>query len=273
MRYTPHLPVIVHTPVYVHGEEHHLVENPVCQEVPLEIRINGETYALLMRTPGGEQELAVGVCFTNELIASAADVTAFSSSTAEDSPYITSVSLTISSLQGKQLHQESLLKLSSGSVSNTEILENIFQHVSPIASTVTFSLSVLEELPGKLNACQLLRSKCGATHGAALFDQHGNMLACAEDVGRHNGLDKLIGSILLQKIETHDTLLMLSSRASFEMIQKAVRAAIPVVASVSAPTDLALNVADKLQCTYVSFLKRGSLYIYTHPWRFGLGEC
>ncbi len=265
------VPIVKRHPIRIQRDgRSQVIENPVCEEIPLEICINATPYAMLMRTPGLEKELALGFCFTNELICSADEVTDVTCFTPEGASYITTVRLTIPKLQTTSPVQMSMLKFSSGFVTNAAILREIFQKVAPISARTSFLLSILPELPERLHACQVLRAHCGATHGAALIDAQGKALFCAEDVGRHNGLDKLIGHILLEKIDTYDKMLMLSSRASFEMIQKAVKIAFPVVASVSAPTDLALQVAEKLKCTYISFLKKGDFYIYTHPWRFGL---
>jgi len=263
-------PIIIHTPILVKDGRCTRVDNPICEEIPLEIRINGSPYVTLMRTPGAERELAIGFCFTDEVIASVAEVADMKCYAEADAPFIQRVELTIPSFTMKQGKRGSVIKSSSGAINQAQVLEDILRNIAPVYSQQHFDLAVLESFPEKLDASQTLRAKCGATHGAALFDQHGNVLFSAEDIGRHNGLDKLIGHILLKKIATEDKLLMLSSRASFEMMQKAARVAIPVVASVSAPTDLALQVADRLNCTYISFLKTRGFYIYTHLWRFGL---
>ncbi len=265
-----HDPIVMHRPILVKNGEITRVDNPICQEIPLELRINGESYVTLMRTPGAERELAVGFCFTDELIASAADVTGIACHANAYAPFIQRVDLTIPSFTGKQGKCGSAIKSSSGSLNRAQILDDAMRNIPPIRSQQRFDLAIVASFPEKLDASQTLRAKCGATHGAALFDPHGNALFGAEDIGRHNGLDKLIGHILLNNIATDDKLLMLSSRASFEMMQKAARIAIPVVASVSAPTDLALQFADRLNCTYISFLKARGFYIYTHPWRFGI---
>ena len=273
MKQLQDFPIMMHRPILMGLDgQYGTVENPVCQELPLEIQINSQPVSMLMRTPGMERELALGFCFTNELIQSADDVTEMACFTPEGEPYITRISLTIPNLQGKSVSPEAFIKFSSGSVNSAKIFEDIFRKVAPISSNRRFPVSILPRLPDQLYAVQELRSHCGATHAAALIDKQGNALFCAEDVGRHNGLDKLIGYIVRNKIDTCDKILMLSSRASFEMIQKAVRIAFPVVASVSAPTDLALQVAERLNCTYISFLRKGSFFIYTHPWRFGINN-
>ena len=263
-------PLITHTPIRVKDGEIQRVENVICQELPLDIRINGEPHVTLMRTPGFERELAVGFCFTDDLIRSVDDISGIACHADPASPFIQAVELAIPRCAGTPAKRESLLKSSSGAMNRRDLLESALKSVAPIQSKTRFDLAIVDAFPERLEAGQTLRAQCGATHGAALFDARGETLFCAEDIGRHNGLDKLIGHVLLQNIPTDDTLLMLSSRASFEMMLKAVKIAIPVVASVSAPTDLALQVAEKLNCAYISFLKKGGFYIYTHPWRFGL---
>ncbi|MBD3309257.1 formate dehydrogenase accessory sulfurtransferase FdhD [candidate division KSB3 bacterium] len=264
------IPIVVHTPIWVESDRYSVIENPVCQEIPLDIWVNGAVYATLMRTPGLERELAVGLCFTDDLITSVEDIQEISCERADDSASIGKVCLTLPGVRAQDVNNPSPVKSSSGALTPRQRLDDLRRHSPAAASQPTFDLAVIPDLPEKLNARQVLRSQCGATHGAALFDRHGTCLFCAEDVGRHNGLDKLIGYVLLNHIDPRDTLLMLSSRASFEMIQKAAKLAIPVIASVSAPTDLALQAAERLQCTYISFLHRRGYFIYTHPWRFGL---
>jgi len=269
---TTDIPIAFYTPILVNNGQSKLVRNPVCQEIPLQIRINDEPYVTLMRTPGLEKEHAVGFCFTDNIIRDVAEITEIQCLFGQGSPWIQAVLLTIPSLSRKPITRGPSLKSSSGSVNRAQILDEVFQNISPVRSQKRFDCQILDLFPERLHACQVLRSKCGATHGSALLDEFGHTLFCAEDVGRHNGLDKLIGYVLLNRIDTNDKLLMLSSRASFEMIQKALRISIPVVASISAPTELALQVADHLQCTYISFLKKKGYYIYTHAWRFGFSE-
>ena len=268
----PRDPITIHTPIRVKDGEIRRVENHICAEIPFTIRVNGAPRVTLMRTPGLERELAVGFCFTDELIRAIEDIREMTLDADDAAPFIRGINLTIPAQAGKTAQQDASLKSSSGSLNRLEILENALRHIAPIQSQARFDLAIIDSFQDKLEAGQTLRARCGATHGAALFDGQGNLLFCAEDIGRHNGLDKLIGHILLRRIPTDDKLLMLSSRASFEMVQKAVKIAIPVMASVSAPTDLALRMADELNCTYISFLKKGGFYIYTHPERFGLSQ-
>jgi FdhD protein len=273
------LPIITYTPLRICDGRCEAVPNRVCREVPLTIRTNGAGHATLMRTPGQERELAIGFCFTDQLILAIEEVTEVTCTTDTDTPYVSSVDVRIPHVRSQDVQQRSLLKSSSAAVHSRQILEDLLTDDGRAAGgrlatddqeQAPFELAVLDELPEKLNACQVLRAQCGATHAAMLVDRLGTVLCSAEDVGRHNALDKVIGTVLLQRIATTDTILVLSSRASFEMIQKAARLAIPVVASVSAPTDLALRVAQRLGRTYLSFLKQGGYYLYTHPWRFGL---
>lgn len=267
------LPLTTYTPLELKNGAAAAVEHLVCQEIPLEIRVNNIPYALLMRTPGLDIELAIGYCFTDHLIQSLDEVSDIRCEMSADHAHITAVSLRVLKLREGDILRRSVLKTSSASMHNPEILNDVLQRPAPI-KTVTdeprFDLNVIATLSDKLEACQTLWMQCRSTHCAAMFDRTGELVYSAEDVGRHNALDKLIGAVLLRQVAAHDKILVLSSRASFEMIQKAGRLNIPVVATVSAPTDLAVRLADHLHCTYVQLLKHGGCAIYTHPWRFGL---
>lgn len=273
MASTQTFPIVTYTPILVNDGERGVVENLVCLELPLEIRINGSPHVTLMRTPGLDKELAVGFCFTDKIIATVADIHAIRCITPQNTSWVTAVELTIPKVEEQPALRRSVIKSSSAGVHNAHIFDNLpaIPHEGDDFSEPCFELSVLDALPEKLSACQVLRSKCHSTHGTALFNRTGERVCCTEDVGRHNALDKLIGIVLLNNLTPGDKILMLSSRASCEMIQKAGRIGFPVVATISAPTDLALQMADRLKCTYVSFRKKGGYYIYTHPWRFGLG--
>ncbi len=264
-----HISTIPYQFVFVKHGQYERREQCICREAPLTIQINGVPYMTLMRTPGLEKELAIGVCFSDGLIASAGHVTNMTDFPDPDMSYIRRLNLLIPSLGRKNLSREALLKSSSGSLNASSLLQEADVKIPRITSALRYAPAVVETVPDKLADAQHIRALCGATHGAALFDRRGTLVFCAEDVGRHNGLDKLIGYALLNGIEASETILMLSSRASVEMMHKAVRFGVPLVATLSAPTDLALQLAEKANCTYLSFRKTGGYHVYTHAWRLG----
>lgn len=266
-------PLVVYTPLHYYDGHITSEEHLVCQELPLEIRVNTIPYTLLMRTPGLDIELALGFCFTDRLIQSLEEVSDIRCEMTPDNTTITTVNLRVLKLRDGDIYRRSVLKSSSAAMHNPQMLHEILKRPPPLKTDVNgirFDVAVLSALPEKLNASQVLRAQCKSSHGAALFNRAGELVYCAEDLGRHNALDKLAGVMLLRQIDPHDKILALSSRASFEMIQKTTRLGIPVVVTISAPTDLALRLADHLHCTYVQTLKNGGFAIYTHPWRFGL---
>ena len=123
------------------------------------------------------------------------------------------------------------------------------------------------ELPGRMSSQQAIFTRTGGIHAAALFDASGNLRSIREDLGRHNAVDKVLGAALCSKIRTDDAILMVSGRLGFEISQKAAMAGIPVIASVSAPSSLAIALATEVGITAIGFVRGSSMNVYTHPER------
>jgi len=242
----------------------------VAVEEPLEIRVQGEPYQVLMRLPGGEKELALGFLFTEGLIQNLAEViTAHFCGTATDPvlpPNVVDVKLTDAALARRgRRHLE--VAYSSCGLCAKEAVAEISRKVPPVASTLTISPPALLALVARLTSAQAVFRETGGTHGVALATVDGNTFLLAEDVGRHNALDKAIGRALLERRDLSQMVAVLSGRLSFEMALKAARAGIPIVAAVSAPTTMALELARELDLTLVGFAREGRLNVYTHPQR------
>ena len=136
-----------------------------------------------------------------------------------------------------------------------------------VTSKVQVLAATLLELPRTMRARQEIHNAIGGAHGAALYTVSGKQVVLAEDIGRHNAVDKAVGNCLLRGLGLEDKVLIVSGRASYEMVSKAIRLQIPVVASISAPTSLAVQIAQEKGLTLIGYLRGGRMNVYTHPQR------
>jgi len=262
---------IVELPVLTYrGGRTHIGPDPVVIEEPLEIRLAGEPFQVLMRLPGWEKELALGFLFTEGIVHNLAEVlTLHFCGTATDPtlpPNVVDVTLVPEALarRGRQ-HLE--VAYSSCGLCAKEALAEIRRQVPPIAAELTLTPEQLLALMARLPEAQPVFARTGGTHAAALATPDGAVFISAEDVGRHNALDKVIGRALMEKRPLGEMVALLSGRLSFEMALKATRAGIPLLAGVSAPTNLAVHLAQELNLTLVGFARQDRYNLYTHPHR------
>ena len=248
------------------------VETVVVEE-PLEIRINGSPVTVTMRTPGSDFELAQGFLLTEGVIHNRADVaTVRYCKGAEQDGVNTYNTLDVTLQPGMQMPDLDVTRnfytTSSCGVCGKASLEAVWlsSRHSPGDDPTVVSAATLTGLPDTLRAAQKVFARTGGLHGAALFDPDGTMLAVREDVGRHNAVDKVIGwAVEAGRIPLTGSVLLVSGRASFELTQKAVMAGIPVLAAVSAPSSLAVDLAAQSGLTLVAFLRGDSLNVYSRP--------
>jgi FdhD protein len=246
------------------------LQDPVVMEEPLEIRLGGEPFQVLMRLPGWEKELALGFLHTEGIVKSLAEVVTINfCGTATDPllpPNVVDVALTDAALARRgRRHLE--VAYSSCGLCAKEALGEICRVTPPLAGGFTLSADELMGLMARLPQAQTVFHRTGGTHAVALASPDGAMFLSAEDVGRHNAMDKVIGRALMLRLDLSRMVALLSGRISFEMALKAVRAGIPVLAAVSAPTTMALDLAQELNLTLVGFAREDRLNIYTHPER------
>ncbi|MEM8998553.1 MAG: formate dehydrogenase accessory sulfurtransferase FdhD [Acidobacteriota bacterium] len=221
-------------------------DDQIIVEMPLEIRVDDEPFVITMRTPGADRELAAGYLFTEGVIGGPGDVEAvepLDDPLAYDPDNVVVVRLTpevADRLRGRDLARRERLAVSACGLCGKAQLEEIYQRwpaIEPMAVDPVF----VEGLPAVMERAQVLFPRTGGVHGAALFDADGALLDLAEDVGRHNALDKLIGAALLRgELPWRRRLVVMSSRAGFEIVQKAMMAQAPVLVSVL----LVINFAD-----------------------------
>ncbi|WP_232664890.1 formate dehydrogenase accessory sulfurtransferase FdhD [Pseudonocardia sp. TRM90224] len=246
-------------------------------EEPLELRVDGTALAVTMRTPGHDVELAHGFLLTEGVVSGIADVqSARYCDSVDDSGRNTYNVLDVQLAPGVAPPQvgveRNFYTTSSCGVCGKASLDAVrlrTQH-PPAADPLKVASSLLAELPDRLRAEQKVFDRTGGLHAAGLFTADGEPLVVREDVGRHNAVDKVFGWALLNgRVPAKETVLVVSGRASFELVQKAVMAGAPVLAAVSAPSSLAAELADESGLTLAGFVRGGSMNVYTHPHRIG----
>jgi len=269
-------------------------------EEPLEIRLHGRAFAVIMRTPGADRELAAGFLLAERVLKSADDLGAIEYCTdpgpAKAGPYrnpgpaqaghhthhddtrddtiaenIVNVTLANGSADAVDrllAERRQVMTNSSCGLCGRLTIESLRSDVPALDCAWTIDHATLASLPDRLRAAQGVFDETGGLHAAGLFMPDGTLDTCAEDVGRHNAVDKVIGRMLMQeRLPLSRHLLFVSGRASFEIVQKALLAGIPIVASVSAPSTLAIDLARESGVTLAGFVRGDSFNIYAHPAR------
>jgi FdhD protein len=252
-------------------EEHEKhIEDEVVVEEPLEIRVNGESLSVTMRTPGYDFDLAVGLLFTEGIVRSRNEIGTIAYCPDEEQPELKNVVNVVLADTGRKIESSRRLwSNSSCGLCGKATLEAIRQVCRPIHSAISVSHDLLYSLPSRLRDAQATFQRTGGLHAAALFDAQCNMLLLREDIGRHNAVDKVVGAALMGGFLRGDTVMMVSGRLGFEIAQKAVMAGIPIVASISAPSSLAVELANDFGMTAIGFLRGHSMNVYSHPERVG----
>jgi FdhD protein len=263
---------VPHTVVAFRGATASAREDALAVEEPLEIRLGGQSLAVTMRTPGHDRELVAGFLLSERVIEGPDDVEVIDHYTGpDDDPRIGNVINVLLKRAGPAIHQRlhrSVFTSSACGLCGKTSLDAIDQDLRPVSSDVTISLESLYALEPALAAAQATFARTGGLHAAALFDAAGGLVALREDVGRHNAVDKVIGHLLLAgRLPLSRHILMVSGRASFEIMQKALAARVPVVAAISAPSSLAVQFALANGMTLVGFLRRRRLNVYANASR------
>ncbi len=237
----------------------------VATEEPLEIRVRGRGVAVTMRTPGHDHELAAGFLLSEGVVQGPGDIVGMGPCLQSDAPQNT-LNVFLAPrvrLDFKDLTRHVFASSSCGLCGKASI-EAIHQRFPPIESAVTISLNTLLQLPNRMRSVQDTFNQTGGLHAAAIFDQGGKLVVLREDIGRHNAVDKVIGCGLLEKKFPFDShVLLVSGRASFEILQKSLAARIPIICAVGAPSSLAIEFARDSRQTLVGFLRGNSMNIYS----------
>jgi FdhD protein len=247
------------------------LQDSLAAEEPLEIRISGHPLMVTMRTPGHDRELAAGLLLAEGIIESSGDVLCIRQPPTRPGAKSNVVDVELASGRDKpDVVQPRTFATSSacgvcGKASINSIRNKGFRLLQ---EKVYVNPEMLCELPGRLRKNQQVFGRTGGLHAAALFDENGSLIAVREDIGRHNAVDKIVGGAFLsESIPLSRHVLMVSGRGGFEIVQKALAAGIPIVASVSAPSSLAVQLAREFGLTLIGFLRGHRFVVYSSPWR------
>jgi FdhD protein len=254
----------------------------VAGEEPLQIRAAGpdqaaSDVAITMRTPGDEEALAIGFLVTEGLVEpdhAASATFEFGDPRAIATPHDeVNVRLPVP-FDPSAVAERHFVATASCGICGRASIDELAARVRPLGAGPIVRREIIFGLPGSMRDAQAVFERTGGLHAAALFDVDGSLAALREDVGRHNALDKLVGSqVLARALPLHDRVLLVSGRVSFEIVQKAATAGIPILCAVSAPTDLAIETAERLGMTLVGFLRGESFNVYAGAERLDLGPA
>ena len=236
-------------------------------EEPLEIRVGGAPLTVTMRTPGHDLELAAGFLFTEGLIQRREQIASLTEGTPEKQEAggnLVQVELAGTEFERERMQRNFFVASSCGICGKASIDAIRVRGIPPPNPEFRFDPEVLCTLPDKLRSAQTIFGRTGGLHAAGLFSAGGELIVVREDVGRHNAVDKIVGWALLEgRLPLSEGALMVSGRGGFEIIQKALVAGLPLVASVSAPSGLAVRLARELGLTLVGFLRGRRFLIYS----------
>jgi len=231
----------------------------VAVEEPLEIRIGGAPVAVTMRTPGHDEELALGFCLSEGLRPASARL--------PDDLAANTVDVDAPGFDPSRL-QRSFYTSSSCGVCGKGALEAVRVEAPRVESQLHVPLAVVASLPDRLREAQATFEATGGLHATGLFDADGELVCAREDVGRHNAFDKVVGWAFTEgRLPLGNGVICVSGRLSFELVQKAAVAGCPLVAGVGAPSSLAVELAADRGITLCGFVRNGSANVYTEPWR------
>jgi len=232
-------------------------------EEPLAIRIEGKPYSVVMRTPGDEMAHAAGFCLTEGILDTIDDIGSMAQCEGGEGQVVTvTLKPERRRIVADFLERKGFISQTSCGICGKELVEELSARIAPFSMNGGLSVNVVMACIDNIGNHQPMRRTTHSSHAAMIADRDGNILAVAEDVGRHNALDKSIGKIFLENRLEEAALLVLSSRTSYELVQKAGRARIPVVVSVSRPTSLAVDLARRLNMTLACLAPGYGLLIF-----------
>lgn len=243
-------------------------------EEPMEIRVNGAPFAVVMRTPGADRDLAAGFLLAENVVEESGEIGLIEYCTDVDEEErgntlnVTVIGGAADRLVSRLGERRQVMVTASCGMCGRRSIDTLRTRVPRVAGAWTVGRDVIAALPPRLRAAQRAFDVTGGLHAAGLFDRRGELELVAEDVGRHNAVDKVVGRRLLEdRLPLDASMLVVSGRTSYELIQKALLAGIPLVAAVSAPSSLAVRLAEETGITLCGFVRGDTFNVYAHPAR------
>jgi FdhD protein len=250
------------------------VSDRVAVEEPMEVRVNGAPFAVIMRTPGADRDLVAGFLLAEDVVRNVDEIGAIeycADATEEgrdNSINVTVLQEAVTRLDARLADRRQVTMTSSCGLCGRLTIASLQSRAAAVAGEWTIPASVIASLPDRLRAAQAVFESTGGLHAAGLFDRTGVLQLSAEDVGRHNAVDKIVGRTLLAgRHPLDECVLLVSGRTSFELVQKALLAGVPLIAAVSAPSSLAVDLATETGITLCGFVRGPNFNIYSHPKR------
>lgn len=240
----------------------------------MEVRVNGESFAVIMRTPGADRDLAAGFLLAEDVIRGGGEIGTIeycqdvTDEGRDNTINVTVVGDAVPRLAERLGERRQVTMTSACGLCGRRTIESLQSRVASVDGDWRVGAEVIAALPDRLRASQSVFESTGGLHAAGLFDSSGTLQVMAEDVGRHNAVDKIVGRTLLAGRHPLDSsILLVSGRTSFELVQKALLAGVPLIAAVSAPSSLAIELAEQANITLCGFVRGPRFNIYSHPQR------
>ncbi|HEY7170855.1 MAG TPA: formate dehydrogenase accessory sulfurtransferase FdhD [Vicinamibacterales bacterium] len=255
--------------IRVRGGERTAAADSAAAEEPMEVRLHDRPFAVIMRTPGADLELAAGFLLAERLISGADDLATIEH--CADNANVVNVTLQeaiAARVERALAERRNVVANTSCGLCGRVTIDSLRDDAAPLAGALSLSAGVVAAMPASLRAAQPLFDATGGLHAAGLFRSDGALVTSAEDVGRHNAVDKVIGRLLLrEQLPASSLALCVSGRTSFEIVQKAWFAGIPALVAVSAPSSLAVSLAREAGITLIGFVRDGAFNIYSNAQR------
>ena len=234
-------------------------------EAPLQININNESYTVVMRTPGNDQDLVLGLLYAEDIYKNSLPIPFKIIEEKFNIPSIINVTITPNDLGKGYLNKRTLLSVSSCGICGKKQLEDIKVNGNTIEQKISFSSENLLNMFAPLQQHQETFKKTGGSHAAGIFNHHFKLLTIREDIGRHNAVDKCVGSLLQKQLLKSGMYLLVSGRVSYEIVSKAFLAKIPVIVAVSACSSMAVDFAKEFGICLIGFTRENKMTVYANP--------